>query len=640
MVIPFSSISDEFLGDKYEYRRQFPMAVKVSIKTDSNTKFGDEFRKAMLGSLLMKEVIENTEITPLVDSSGFEVGRDISTWNKWMKIDRVSISDVSPSGVKSDYYRFWDFGQFMFNVENYDYSSAASTIRDDYIYLYSKTLASKEVAAALSTDRVTATNIIAKAYNLKRSVVEMISGHDPLDGILAGKVYNSEYFRSYKQILEGEKAYSETLFYKIEKVRKSTNEVINNIYIPNTPSQSDVVEYYDTQVKYAEEYTYNVYAYQIVVGNKYRYKIDNMPIESSNLSRHQIYENKIDPALPPNVAGDFLIRDWVTFVNQMFSSNYLTTQAGLNEVEQVGNGTTALEDTLADICVFNEPSLILVEVPQYSFDTIVLDKPPVQPDVELIPYRGVSDRIMINLNGGIGNFRDRFIALTDEDEVLLEKYKLNQKEQRNFIEFKSDDPTTKFQIWRTDSEPKTWKDFNLIKTVDSSELFSNPKKKATAASFKDEVTPNKKYYYTFRSIDVHGNVSNPTSIFEMRMNNDGGTVWMDLETFPEPKSPDSKTRTKSARKFIQIKPSMLQSVVNEAATGLTNPATGERISNLGAFNFTNDPLVLGDSSLDESIWSADSEQKKFKLRVTSKKTGRKIDFNFYCTLDHIKDPDV
>ena len=176
--------------------------------------------------------------------------------------------------------------------------------------------------------------------------------------------------------------------------------------------------------------------------------------------------------------------------------------------------------------------------------------------------------------------------------------------------------------------------------MDSSELFSNPKKKATAASFKDEVTPNKKYYYTFRSIDVHGNVSNPTSIFEMRMNNDGGTVWMDLETFPEPKSPDSKTRTKSARKFIQIKPSMLQSVVNEAATGLTNPATGERISNLGAFNFTNDPLVLGDSSLDESIWSADSEQKKFKLRVTSKKTGRKIDFNFYCTLDHIKDPDV
>jgi hypothetical protein len=125
----------------------------------------------------------------------------------------------------------------------------------------------------------------------------------------------------------------------------------------------------------------------------------------------------------------------------------------------------------------------------------------------------------------------------------------------------------------------------------------------------------------------------------MRMNDDNGTVWMDLQTFENPNFIDVKTPTKSGKKIIQIKPSFLQSTINEQQSGLTD-SEGNRITDLSGFNLDNQNLVLGSDDLQRSIWSGDSKPRKFKLRLTSKKTGKKIDFNFYCRVNHIKDPDI
>ena len=64
-------------------------------------------------------------------------------------------------------------------------------------------------------------------------------------------------------------AYSETLFYRIEK-RNKGGVLIQNFYVLND-SQLDEVNLIDTQIYYGTDYTYAIFAVQLVVGNEYFY---------------------------------------------------------------------------------------------------------------------------------------------------------------------------------------------------------------------------------------------------------------------------------------------------------------------------------------------------------------------------------
>jgi hypothetical protein len=438
--------------------------------------------------------------------------------------------------------------------------------------------------------------------------------------------------------------------------------------LPNTDEIEEIV-YTDTQVNYGVEYEYTIYAYQMVLGTKYRYKLDKVPyLQQDDGSRYQLFpelnvdENErgyVDRHTGEVVSrpqDGFLLKDWLKLVNNMFSSNDYTQ--GSQQYRSSDPSSSASVDE-AEVCVFSEESLILVEVAQNKFITKVVDKPPVEPDVNLVPFRGISNKLLINLNGGTGNYTKPFEVLTELDETIKRDYIINQraeiqdgtlinilnkqpfKEIMNSIEFRSDDPSTQFEIWRSPTMPKQWTDFSLVKMVDSSEFFDRPNQKASSAAFVDNIAPNRNYWYTFRSVDVHGNKSNPSQIYKVYMHDDSGTVWLDLETTPYPSSPDPRIITKNAKRFIQIKPNFNQTTINELESNFINQQTGERIQSLEAYNLTGDPVVLGDSnSPNESVWSDDQVPQKFKMRLTSKKTGRKIDVNFYCTIKHLKNPNV
>ncbi|HAI39829.1 MAG TPA: hypothetical protein DCM40_17885, partial [Maribacter sp.] len=76
--------------------------------------------------------------------------------------------------------------------------------------------------------------------------------------------------RTYRDMMEGKKAYSEVLYYRIQKKLKGTGGTLQNFWLENTPGV-DIMQYIDTQVKYGVDYDYRIYAYTFVVGNKYRY---------------------------------------------------------------------------------------------------------------------------------------------------------------------------------------------------------------------------------------------------------------------------------------------------------------------------------------------------------------------------------
>ena len=134
---------------------------------------------------------------------------------------------------------------------------------------------------------------------------------------------------------------------------------------------------------------------------------------------------------------------------------------------------------------------------------------------------------------------------------------------------------------------------------------------ATNASFEDSIVPNKKYYYTFRSEDQHGHVSNPTHIYQVEMIKNSETVYMkmDLFRFKEP----VKQRTESFSKTIQIQPSFIQRIIDLPTTGMFSDWEVDK--------------KVGNSRYP--VWG-----KKFKFRITSKSTGKQIDLNFKFVKKH------
>jgi hypothetical protein len=210
----------------------------------------------------------------------------------------------------------------------------------------------------------------------------------------------------------------------------------------------DLLQYIDTQLKYDKEYKYEIYAHQLIVGTKYQY---------SDL-------------------------------------NYQSQQS------------------TANFTVKFQPSLQIARIPIFSQTARVLDNAPVSPNVEIIPFKGVNNRLLINLDANTGDYELQPIIITEEDSIFADKFRKDRGlEPTDPITFKSDDAVSQFEIYKLDEAPESYTDFNnqLLATL------STPG--ATSTSFIDSISPNTKYYYTFRSIDIHGNRSNPTEVFMVEL---------------------------------------------------------------------------------------------------------------------------
>jgi hypothetical protein len=180
------------------------------------------------------------------------------------------------------------------------------------------------------------------------------------------------------------------------------------------------------------------------------------------------------------------------------------------------------------------------------------------------------------------------------------------------LKFVQDDTTAFFQIYRMDTPPTSYSDFagNLRNTL--STLIPNKEQivRATSVAHDETLLPNVKYYYMFRSIDYHGSFSNPTSVYEVELVDDAGAVYLLVKTheFPVVSNDVSSIVMK---KFIEIIPSLSQVTADVPAnTTVSDPS--DLVS-----------VELGDiDEAENRIWD-----KTFKIRLTSKKTGKKLDFN-------------
>lgn len=522
-VFPISEIN--ILKDFNDKRFLFPMFFDITFSTDNSTQFAQILQDTSLNSILIKDLMEDnikSENLTFQDST-------IHIKQKNGKFIERSVLNAKSS------LRTWDILKWVDDLSK-NVSKSFSDLNSG-IFIGSVTNETKIPTSP--------------QFNFFKNLMVLI-----FKGKL--KTIISNHLRSYNDMIHGKLSYSENVFYRIEKIAVDSNEVIQNFYIPNS-ADIDILKFVDTQVKYNKQYKYKIFVYQMVLGNKYRYK------------------------------------------------------------------TKVVESDFVNVDVVNEPSLKLVEVLFYEFTGRILDAPPVPPEVNIIPYKGINNKLLFHFNSSLGRYNLHPVFIEKNDKSFLQDIREAQMLDENEpVLYKTDDVIARFEIFRIDKKPLRISDFEGKRiTSVSTKLNSMSINKVSSAAFIDDIIPNKKYYYVFRGIDNHGHISNPTSVFQVEMVDDNGSIYPIIEVVDFKKNIDLQSPTKGMKKFIQIVPSFNQKVLNEQKSGLV--INGDRIPS--ALNI--EQVHLGVA--DETVWG-----KRFRMRLTSKKTGKKIDFNIMFDHKHLK----
>ena len=390
---------------------------------------------------------------------------------------------------------------------------------------------------------------------------------------------------------------SETIIYKLTKRKINTDgvvgPVIQQFYFPNS-TRENLVKFVDTQVKYNQEYRYELYGITVVYGSKCQMQV----IDENTRS-------EVSKKIYTTVAV-------VTRPNPKIVEHPIHTNIW-NSAENNRFGVTGLSAGLAfpDVYIDDRPPPppeILVSPFKQNYRQILLS---FQPSSEVFIQKRAIEWILINEQS---DWEQTF-----QNSIVFQKQFKNYALKSPKLEFSGESgaEVKRIEIFRSDREPENITNnrdlyrlmFNgkLRKTLDISGDADVPDdERAVAFDCIDNLEPNVKYYYTARSVDVHGKVSNPTPIYCVELVYDRGTYYPYVALY-EPKYKEIRKPTRRMSRFLEIKAAPIQTSVKN-----TFNAANQLISSEKGFISSDDHAV---------------ENNMFVVRLTSRDTGRKIQFN-------------
>ena len=403
---------------------------------------------------------------------------------------------------------------------------------------------------------------------------------------------------SYEEILKEDKdlSQSETIIYKLTKDKITQDGVIQeiqNFYFPNS-KKNDLVRFVDTQVKYDTEYRYSLFGIEVVYGSKFEMRVLDSNVE-------------VDPL-----------------------------DVGGNEIYSIVNIKSTPNPKIIQFPLYGSPWRNISNLDPnivgglFYPDVKIIDRPPPPPQMLLSPLRSNYQQFLLSFQPSnesfVGDRAIPWMSLSNRDyEHTFLPSILHQKQFKNFalqnkdLEFSSESSgeIKRIEIYRSENieqRPMSESDFyinsfigKLHKVLD---ISGNPdiplNERAIAFDCLDNVEVNKKYYYTARAVDVHGKVSNPGPVFEAEIVFQKGTYYPYINLY-QPKFVKPSRPTRKMSRFLEIKAAPIQSGVKYNQ----NP-DGNTISSQRGF-------------VDDSSYRV--ENNKFLVRLTSRDTGRKIQFN-------------
>ena len=259
------------------------------------------------------------------------------------------------------------------------------------------------------------------------------------------------------------------------------------------------------------------------------------------------------------------------------------------------------------LTVETAPTIKFAQLPYYVSEGRILDNPPIYPNVNVVTYRGIADKMSFFMNSGQGAIEMEPITFAEaEDEFIAQFRKAKKLNDFQPILYKSDETEnlgTIFEIRRLSAPPINYQSFKDA-TVSTTTKTISSGKNLPAATFDDIIESNVKYYYIFRVADRRGIFSYPSHVVEIEMIENSGIIYALINPyeFPKPKGDTLKT----LKRLLNVVPRITQ----------VFPSRGTSFSGLTSGETT----VLGSEA--EKLFG-----KQFKLRLTSKKTGKTVDLN-------------
>lgn len=258
-------------------------------------------------------------------------------------------------------------------------------------------------------------------------------------------------------------------------------------------------------------------------------------------------------------------------------------------------------ETKAGMYVKVMPDLKIVRSELFAKTIKIKDANPMPPEVEFVTFKNADSCLRINMTPGFGSATEKYIKILD-----------TELQDEKVIDFESDDNIVGYSVIRLESTPKNIKDFKngeffFIKT----DISNRTDLKSNSATFNDVLEVNKKYYYTFRAVDVHYHVSNPSTVFEVKVVKNSGVSYTEIKPFYFEDNDDSYIKERHMKHRIKIIPTYLQSQLNIEKSGLEAMKSAADLKK----------VTLGVK--DFSAWG-----KKVRMRIESKGSGKKVEIDF------------
>ena len=262
------------------------------------------------------------------------------------------------------------------------------------------------------------------------------------------------------------------------------------------------------------------------------------------------------------------------------------------------------------------PSFQMIEIPNiYSNICRVIQPPQPVPTVKFVNEKNAQDYLRIYLNLTLNSNNEPLQVIRpaeSQQEILREEY--DRLEERDRFVYNNE--RALYEIYRTDFQPKSFLQLADHKLTEIRNSFPS-----TGVSHKDFVVPFKKYYYVFRSVNFHGLVSNPTPIYEVELTKDADETFLSAKAVGFLQEETSQA-TRRFMRFMQAIPASQHTIFEGDANGMFDE-NGDPLQTLRGVALNK--LTLG--LAQRPIWG-----KKFKFRITSTTTGKKLDVNIMVNL--------